>query len=415
MAAYLVIGNRRVKFRFFIILALLIGGIFYLLTFHKSASAYSSISYGKLDMVYNGFAVIIRDEKVYTAPAHGKAVFLVSEGSRVETNQPVAVLYKENYDEVIVKQLYDIQEKIIEYQQNRLMDQVVNSDLITINEDIDSSVSQIQELVSEGKYSSLGVLESQLRVLLENKQKLLDYQTEPDFYLTELYNREASLMAQIEAWTIRLQSPSFGYISFFVDGWEHVIDKDSIGKITLADLENIFANSVNDTSKSGFSGSPALEQETAEVQMEEPFFKIVDPSDEWYAVLKCDDSEIFLQQGDIVEAVFDDQEKMSAIVTHVHKENNQSILVLQFSTGMDKIISKRVSPLEIRKTVEGLMVPTGALHNNRGVQGVYVKDKDKNIFIETSIQALSNGFAIVESVSDEQALQLHDQVLNDKE
>lgn len=94
------------------------------------------------------------------------------------------------------------------------MDQVVNSDLITINEDIDSSVSQIQELVSEGKYSSLGVLESQLRVLLENKQKLLDYQTEPDFYLTELYNREASLMAQIEAWTIRLQSPSFGYISF---------------------------------------------------------------------------------------------------------------------------------------------------------------------------------------------------------
>ena len=82
-----------------------------MLTFHKSASAYSSISYGKLDMVYNRFAVIIRDEKVYTAPAHGKAVFLVSEGSRVETNQPVAVLYKENYDEVIVKQLYDIQEK----------------------------------------------------------------------------------------------------------------------------------------------------------------------------------------------------------------------------------------------------------------------------------------------------------------
>ena len=54
-----------------------------------------------------------------------------------------------------------------------------------------------------------------------------------------------------------------------------LIDKDSIGKITLADLENIFANSVNDTSKSGFSGSPALEQETAEVQVEEPFLKLL--------------------------------------------------------------------------------------------------------------------------------------------
>ena len=162
----------------------------------------------------------------------------------------------------------------------------------------------------------------------------------------------------------------------FVDGWEHVIDKDSIGKITLL-IWRIFLQT-----QLMIPANPVLAAALLLSRKQQKFkwkshFKIVDPSDEWYAVLKCDDSEIFLQQGDIVEAVFDDQEKMSAIVTHVHKENNQSILVLQFSTGMDKIISKRVSPLEIRKTVEGLMVPTGALHNNRGVQGVYVKDKDK--------------------------------------
>jgi len=415
MAAYLVIGNRRVKFRFFIILALLAGGILYLFSLNKSAAAYAAISYGRLDVVHSGLAVIIKDEAVYTAPAHGEAVILVSEGSKVETNEPIAVLYKENYDETVVKQLYDIQERIIEYQQEQLLDQVIDNDLMNINADIDSLVSKIQLMVKDGRYSNLGTFEIQLRSLLENKQKLLDYQTEPDSYLTELYNKEASLLLQIEKWTVRLESPKSGYISFNIDGFENILGKDSIAKLKITDVENILDNSFSGTNNLSLTANNVFEQESTKVQSEQPFFKVVDSNEEWYAVLKCESSETYMNKGDTVEVVFDDQEKTSAIVDQIIKENDHALLVLMFSSGMDKIVSKRICPLVISKTVEGLMVPERALYRNKGVDGVYVKNGDKKIFVETSIKALSNGYAIVESVSDNQQLQLHHQVLNDNE
>ena len=61
------------------------------------------------------------------------------------------------------------------------------------------------------------------------------------------------------------------------------------------------------------------------------------------------------------------------------------------------------------------MVPEKALKKNKGMQGVYIRDGQDNIFVETSVQALANGFAIVGSVSDNLVLQLHDQVLTDND
>ncbi|MGI6570384.1 MAG: HlyD family efflux transporter periplasmic adaptor subunit [Caldicoprobacterales bacterium] len=215
MAAFLVVGNRRIRLRFFIILALLLEGAFYLFFSNKPAVAYGTISFGKLDVAHKGLAVIIREEKVYTAPAYGEAVYLVADGSEVEAGEPIAVLYKEIYDEDIVKQLYDVQEKIIGYQQEQLMDQVISNDITKINADIDILVSEVQASVKDMEYNELANLESNLRKLLENKQKLLDYQTEPDSYLTELYNKEANLMAQIEEWTMQVESPEAGVYKLF--------------------------------------------------------------------------------------------------------------------------------------------------------------------------------------------------------
>lgn len=415
MAAFLVIGNRKVKLRFFIILAMLLAGGFYLFSGNKSAATYTSISYGSLDVVNNGLAVIIREEAVYTAPGYGEVVYLVADGSPVETDQPIAVLNKESFDEDIAKQLYDIQEKIILYQQEQLMDQVINSDVSKINTDIDILVTEVQSYVKESDYTELGNLESRIRRLLENKQKLLDHQVEPDSYLTALYDKEANLMAQISEWTIQIDAPESGYISFIVDGFENILGIDSVDKLTSEDLDNIIEHASYEPKAVEIIENSIENQETTIVQVEQPFYKIVDSTAEWYAVLKCDSKETFLSKGDVVEAIFEGQEEVSALVTHVHKEKDHSILVIKLSNNMDKMINKRVYPLEVRKTVEGLMVPIGALHRVKSMEGIYVRDRDENIFIETSIQALSDGFAIVESVSPNQVLQLHDQVLTDNE
>lgn len=411
MAAFLVIGKRRVRFRFFVIIALLLGGIGYLLFGSHHKAAYTAINYGQLDVIHSNLAVIIREDTTYEAPAYGRAVYLVADGSAVEADQSIAVLYKENFDEDIVKELYDIQEKIIQYQEEQLLDQAINKDLLNVNEELHLLVSNIQGYLKSEKFIETAKLESKLRKLLDNKQKLLDLETDPDEYLTGLYEKEAKLVAQIKQWTIDVKAPKSGLISFAIDEFENVLGLSAVDKLTTEDyLHIIEQNPLDDSTQQDDEG-----QQTAITQAQQSFFRIADPLAKWYVALKCEGSEIYLNKGDVVTAYFDGKDTVNAIVSRIQKEKDYSLVILEFTEQVDGIINKRVLPLRIQKTVEGLLLPEDALKKNKGRQGVYIRDKEGNRFIETSVQARQNGFVIVESVSDTQDLKLHDQVLTDNE
>lgn len=411
MAAFLVIGKRRIKFRFFVILALLLGGIIYLLFGNDKIAAYATINYGKLVVAHNGLAVIIRDESVEAAPAYGKAVYLVADGAAVEENEPLAILYKENFDEGIVKQLYDVQEKIVQYQQEQLVDKAINSDITKVNNDLQSLVYQVQLTIREGRFTEAAKLESSLRKLLESKQKLLDLATEPDDYLTDLYKKESKLVSDINQWTVDIKAPKSGLVSFTVDGFENVLGISSVERLTPEDYSNL----IQQIPEFDSTDKEEEEQSAGEAQAQQALFRMVNPNDNWYAVLKCEGSESYLKKGETLEAVFDGQDPVSAKVSRIQKEKDYFLLTLEFSEQVDKIINKRVLPLRIQKTVEGLILPEKALKKSKGRQGVYIKDREENRFVETSVQAKQDGYVIVESVSDTQALKLHDQVLADKE
>jgi putative membrane fusion protein len=413
MAAFLVIGKRRIKFRFFVILALLLSGTVYLLFGNHSEATYATINYGKLEVAHNGLAVIIRDETVEVAPAYGRAVFLVADGAAVEENEPIAVLYKENFDESIVKQLYDVQERIVKYQQEQLIDKAIDNDLTKVNNNLQSLVSEIQKGVRDEKYIDAAKFEGNLRKLLDTKQKFLDLTTEPDDYLKDLYDKEASLILNMNQWTIDVRAPKSGLISFTVDGLENVLGISSVDRFTLDDYTSLIQQ-IPEPDSTDQVNNELLEGE-AQAEAEQPLYRMVNPQDNWYSIVRCEGTESYLEKGDILEAVFDGQAALPAKVIRIQKEKDCFLLTLEFTEQVDKIINKRMLPLRIQKTVEGLLMPEKALMKSKGRQGVYIRDNEEKRFIETSVQAKQDGYAIVESVSDTQALKLHDQVLTDKE
>jgi phage-related protein len=417
MAAFLVIGRRRIRLRFFVFLAMLIAGAFYIYNtyftaFGASAAAsadYASLSYGKVDMTISGPAIIIREESVYTAPAYGKAVFLAADGAAVNKDQPVAVLYKESYDPNIVGQLYTIQEKIIQYQQDQLLGQVIDSDVAKLKADINELVLDIQVMVRDNRLEPLARKESQLRSLLEQKQKLLDYQSEPDAYLKRLYDEEAKTMNQMKDWTIQILAPESGLISFRLDGYENILGIDSVDKLTQEDFEQILEQAPPLKQDAKPKGNPS--DETGTAQAEQPFFRMTDPLSNWYATLQSNGNEAYFNRGDTVQVSFDGSEPAAASIYKINREKSNSFIVLEFSGNVDTVINKRITPVQIHKSVEGLIVPEKALVRHKGRQGVFIKDREENIFIETAVKALSNGQAIIESISDNQILKLHDQVM----
>lgn len=397
MAASLVIGRRKIKFRFLIFSLLFFLGAFYLYTISRPLDSYAAISYGEVLLNDSGPAIIVRKESLYTAPAYGKAIYSVADGASVNTDQTVAFLYKENYNEDITKQLYIIQEKIINYQQDQLLDEVLDVDIIKLNKDMDTLIASVQDLVRDHTLQPLVQKESQLRRLLEQKQKLLDLRIEPDSYLTQLYKDEADILNQMKDWTIDIVAPESGLISFSLDGYENILDNNAVDKLTYKDFRQIL-------------NQPPLVEESDLAKAEQPFFRIVEPLSSWYAVIETNDAETYYDKGEAVEVSFDEGETQSASIYRIIREKENSLIILEFSGGIDRIINKRITSIHILKAVEGLKVPDSALANYKGKPGVYIKDRDKNVFIEISVKAIADGYAIVESISDNQVLRLHNQV-----
>jgi hypothetical protein len=137
---------------------------------------------------------------------------------------------------------------------------------------------------------------------------------------------------------------------------------------------------------------------------------MTDPLSRWYAMLQSNGSEAYFNRGDSVQVSFDGGEPGTAEIYRINREKGNSFIVLEFSGNVESVINKRITPVQIQKTVEGLIVPEEGLRQNKGKQGVFLKDREEDIFIETSVKALSNGQAIIESISDNQILKLHDQV-----
>jgi putative membrane fusion protein len=408
MAAYFVIGRRRVRLRFFFFLAMLLFGALYLFTsifdFDRdpTSASFATVAYGQVDMNISGPAIIIREEEVFTAPAYGKAVYLAADGVSVTKDQPVAILYKENFDESIIGQLYSVQERIILYQQDQLLGQVIDGDISKLKSDIEYLVLDVQSMVRDNRLDSLPKMENQLRSLLAQKQKLLDYRTEPDSYLKGLYDEEARILNYMKDWTINIIAPESGLISFQLDGLENILGINSVDKLTSYDFEQIMEH--------------VPKYNAAEdAKAEQPFFRMVDPLSNWYIAIQSHGNEEYFNRGDKVQVSFEDGSSATASIYRINREKGNSFLVLEFSGNVDRIINKRVTPVSINKTVEGLVIPKEALVHHKGKRGVFLKDREEMVFIETSVKALSESKAIVESISDNMILKLHDQVMTGKQ
>lgn len=406
MAAFLVIGRRKVKFRFFVFLALLLSAVFCIYTYLAEkgspiASAYTSVDYGEVRMTVRSPAVIIRKESMYTAPSYGKAVPLAANGAAVQKDQPVAVLYKESYDPDKAGQLYTVQEKITQYQQNQLPGQVLDGDMEKLKTDSNILVLSVQEMIRKNDWDSIAQKENQLRTLLAQKQKLLDLQTKPDSYLKGLYNEEADIRKQMKAWTVSVKAPETGLISFQLDGYENILGIDTADQLTKGDFKQILEQpSPEEKNKKG-----------KEAKAEQPFFRMVDPHSKWYAVVPSEDKDIYFNTGEEIQVSLEGKDPLPARICQVHRENGNSFFIMEFSGGVEKVMSKRILPIHIQKSAEGLCVPEKALMVHDGKRGVFLKNGSENLFIEVTVRALSNGQAVVESVSDNLVLKLHDQVM----
>lgn len=395
MAAPLYIGKRKVKLRFILFIAVLLIGSAYIYKLIKPSHIYTSISYKEIMMIDSCPVVVIRDETVYKAPVYGKAILNISDGEMVNKDQSLAVLYKENFDEQATNQLHLLQEKILVYQQENLLDQILEDDLSKLNDELDKIINEIRKMVNAHNFAQVSKKETEIRSIVNRKNKLLDLRTEPDSYLSKLYTDEAALLGKIDEWVIDIKAPESGIISFSIDGYENILGIDSLDKLTTQDFTAFINNEVQSS-------------DTEYTQAEQPFYKIINPQSKWYAVFEKPIKECYYKLGDNVNIKLHDK-LIKAKVNSINREKEKLLIVLEFDTDIEKVINRRKTTINIEKKAEGLSIPENSLYEVDNSPGIYVLKNNKEEFVKVTVKAESNGVVIIEPVMEDQ-VQLHDSV-----
>ena len=96
--------------------------------------------------------------------------FFVSKGQLVNKDELLAVVYKDGYDHKLIDNLYNTKQKIWDYQNKNIVQEIMDSDFDKIEEDIDSIVYTMQYSIHKDELYDMEKYENQLRGLLDRKR-----------------------------------------------------------------------------------------------------------------------------------------------------------------------------------------------------------------------------------------------------
>ena len=399
MAKGIIIAGRRVRFRFFIFLAMIIVFLIYLIKLMLSPPLYDTIKYGEVTTWDQCEGLVIRQEKAYTAPEFGKVEFFVSKGQLVNKDELLAVVYKDGYDDKLMDSLYNTKQKIWDYQNKNLVQEIMDSDFDKIEEDIDSIVYTMQYSIQKDEFHHMEKYENQLRGLLDRKKEILDKKESASKYLEQLYRQEEDIENKLKEWKVEITAPESGIISFELDGLENIITPKDIDYFTAEQYLT-------------FIDYEPLELDKENTHVDVPLYKIVVP-DKWYIVSLIPHKNIFYEQGDTLSLKIPglSEEIISATVYKVDFLKDSTLVILEMIENIESVIEARTIHIEMGILAEGLMVPTDAITNKDNRTGVRVERNGDINFVEVKVKAVDDEWAIIEKINDYDALELNDSVI----
>ena len=399
MAKGIIIAGRRVRFRFFIFLAMIIVFLIYLIKLMLSPPLYDIVKHGEITSWEQCEGLVIRQEKAYTAPEFGEVEFFVTKGQLVNKDELLAVVYKDGYDDKLMDSLYNTKQKIWDYQNKNLVQEIMDSDFDKIEEDIDSIVYTMQYSIQKDEFHHMEKYENQLRGLLDRKKEILDKKESASKYLEQLYRQEEDIENKLKEWKVEITAPESGIISFELDGLENIITPKDIDYFTAEQYLT-------------FIDYEPLELDKENTHVDVPLYKIVVP-DKWYIVSLIPHKNIFYEQGDTLSLKIPglSEEIISATVYKVDFLKDSTLVILEMIENIESVIEARNIHIEIGISAEGLMVPTEAITNKDNRTGVRVERNGDINFVEVKVKAVDDEWAIIEKINDYDALELNDSVI----
>ncbi len=377
----------RVKPRFYLFLALLLGltvwGLSVLLNLFKPAS----IEWGRLSNSQPITAIVLRDESVVLAGEFAKISCIATEGAAVAAGDPLVMQYLTGFSENDLTKLYNLRNDIKDYQENNILKDVNDTDLKALNASIDDKMKQVSDQSISRQTQQLAVTEQELRGLMAERQTYLFNKAKADDTLDRYYQQQASLEEKINRTRKALASPAAGLVSFYLDGYEQTLTVESIEKMTPGTMKALM-DSLIQKSQSYKSEETVLK--------DQPICRIVNP-EKWYAVVVMNARENPMIEGNEIEVTFDGMQKtVLAKAVKVIAEGRNSVAVLEVPDGVAQVLSLRIVNGHLGQDIEGLKVPLKMVAEENGHSYIGIKGVGR---VEVNLLGRDETHAIVSEIA----------------
>ncbi len=319
---------------------------------------YEYTSVQTVEHVLEKDAYLVRNETVLFAESDGVLTYSVSEAQKLGKNQLVATVFASESGVDIQKQIFQIDEKIALLERSTVDAGYMTADITKIDEKIYESLIKIRLAIDKNDISLASQIKDDLLINYNKRHLIKTGKTQYDEQILALQQEKARLTASLQNALCTVNSPSAGYFSTLLDGYETVFTPNVVENLTVDSYRETIAKE-----KISY-GNLAVG-------------KVVTDFD-WYTLCEVSSNEAEdFTSGRSYKIAFSysSGKKFDALLEKKVTQTDTDSVILVFlieNVPQDFDYTRMQSIQIVKESFEGLSFPRSALRVVDGVQGVYV-------------------------------------------
>ncbi len=330
---------------------------------------------------------IIREERVYTAPASGTVYSSSTEGSRVANNSLLFTVYSQSISTDTLRELNVINKKIANARQDSARSSLYSSSSSTsVESSVQNKTNDIIEAAAEGDIEQIYQYKSDI-----NNIRAGTYTEENK--LEVLQSQKDQIEQQLGDNYSEVYSEAAGVYTTILDGMEEQLTPGGFSQLTPSYLESLEVTQSRTATTTVSAGDRVC--------------KVVN-NHLWYAAAVMDTAQAGrCTEGEEYELSFDSIRGGTVEGKVVYKsqdENGRSVVVFESSSYLEGVYSYRQSGMRvIFESYTGFGVPQGAVKTQDGVTGVFAeRDNVQNFYPCDVLYTDEGGYSVIRSKEDAQ-------------
>lgn len=378
-------GRKRVTGRFYVFL-LILGVIAFLILrpYLNFGTKVAVVMTATSEYSQKMDCVIIRDETVISSESTSRIEYIANENTLVNAGDTIAYVYTAGYTESLLKKLEDTRSSIQEYHKTAILNNIKDSNLDRYDTIVTMMVDAYKDLVTHKTRGSLLTAAQQLETSMVNRQEYLRQNKREDTKLAKLYDEENTRLTSIQAWRREATASESGVVSFYMDGYESLLNRNELDNLTPSVIQAVIAG--NSSAKSNSSKTTDIYRL---VDQNRWYVSILANTDSWNPVV---DQEYYLQIEGYEDLSF------TAAVKSAQKANGVLMVTFEINDPIGPLIYQRKGHATLTTTISGLSVTAKAIYEQNGQTGVWLYDIPGGTFIPVEVLSNDGRTALIQPV-----------------